>query len=111
MTWMDDEPSIARPRALKAAPPREASAARQIARQEFAAVAKPFGVDAVAEAGGQVPFHRHIERREPLRRLKQRLRWNEFVGFAVNQKHRRPRVISAATVSGLPSGGSTSSPE
>ena len=54
-------------------------------------MAKPLGVDAVAETGGQMPFGRHAERGEFLRRLEKRLRWDEFVAVAVDQQHRRTR--------------------
>ena len=61
------------------------------ARQKFAAVAQAFGVDAVADAGGQMPLDRHAERGQPLRRLEQRLRRNELVAIAVDEQHRRAR--------------------
>jgi hypothetical protein len=57
----------------------------EVPRQEFAAMAQPFGVDAVTDAGGHMPFDRHAERREVLRCLEQRLRRNEIVLVAVHQ--------------------------
>ncbi len=42
-------------------------------------MAQAFLVDAVADAGRDVPFGRHVERGEPLRGLKQRLHRNEVV--------------------------------
>src|SRR6266566_2700885 len=42
--------------------------------QEFAAMAQALLVDAVADAGRHVPFHRYFQRREVLRALQQRLR-------------------------------------
>ena len=48
-------------------------------------MAEAFAVDAVADAGGQMPLDRHAERGEVLGRLKQRLRRNEVVLIAVDQ--------------------------
>ena len=36
-------------------------------------MAQAFLIDAVADAGGEVPFNRHFERCERIRRLKQRI--------------------------------------
>ena len=59
-------------------------------RQKFAAMAQPFRVDAVTDAGGHVPFDRDAERGQALRRLEQRLRRNEIILVAMHQQHRRP---------------------
>jgi hypothetical protein len=41
-------------------------------------------VDAVPDPGGEMPLDRNIDRGQTLRRLKQRLRWNEIVAIAVD---------------------------
>ena len=52
-------------------------------------MAQAFGVDAVADAGGEVPFNRHFERGQGLCRLEQCLRRDQVIAIAVNQQHRR----------------------
>ena len=67
--------------------------------QKLAAVAQAFLVDAVADAGRDVPFDRHLQRGQPLRGVEQRLHRDELVLVAMDQQHRRPRLrISAANV-------------
>src|SRR5207253_8335399 len=51
----------------------------QAAREKLAAVAQAFGIDAVADALGQVPLDRQPQRGEALRGLKQGLGRNEVV--------------------------------
>jgi len=46
-------------------------------------------IDAMAESGGEMPLNRNIERGQALRRLKQRLRWNEVVAVAMDEENRR----------------------
>ena len=53
--------------------------------QEFAAMAQAFAVDAVADAGRQMPLGRHVEGGEPLGRLEQRLRPDQVVAVAMHQ--------------------------
>src|SRR5260221_4660044 len=53
--------------------------------EEFAAMAQALLVDAVADARGHVPFHRHLQRRQVLRALQQRLRRDELVLIAMHQ--------------------------
>jgi len=45
-------------------------------------VAQALAVDAVADAGREMPFRRNVQRGEALRRLKQSLRRNEVVAIA-----------------------------
>src|SRR4051812_27643386 len=67
------------------------SLARDGAMQELAAVAQPFLVDAVADAGGDMPFGRHVERGERAGRLEQGLHRDQVVGLTMHQQHRRAR--------------------
>src|SRR6516165_19973 len=46
-------------------------------------------IDAMADSGGEMPLNRNIERGQALRRLKQRLRWNEVVAVAMDEENRR----------------------
>ena len=46
-------------------------------------------IDAMADSGGEMPLNRNIERGQALRRLEQRLRWNEVVAVAMDQENRR----------------------
>src|SRR5215472_13418830 len=57
--------------------------------QKFAAVPETLAVDAVADAGREMPLNRNVERGQTLRCLKQRLRRNEVVAIAVDQQDRR----------------------
>src|SRR5580704_1727818 len=61
------------------------------AGQKFAAMAQAFAVDAMADAGRQMPLGRHVEGGQPLGRLEQRLRRDQVVAVAVHQQHRWPR--------------------
>ena len=61
------------------------------AHQEFAAMAQPFLVDAVADALRQVPLDRKAKRGEPARGMKQRLRRDEIVAVAMHEQDRRAR--------------------
>src|SRR5262249_58309486 len=58
-------------------------------RQKFAAVTQTFSVDAMADPGGEMPLNRNLERGQALPCLKQRLRRNEVVAIAMDQKDRR----------------------
>ena len=84
---------------------------REPSRDEFAAVAQPLLIDAVADAGGHVPLDRDVERGEPARGLEQRLHRNEIVAVAMDEQDRRARLDLGGELSGLASGGTTSSPE
>ena len=74
-------------------------------------MAEPFRVDAVTDAGRHVPFDRDAERRQALRRLEQGLRRNEIVCSPCTNSTGGRDLMSSMKVSGLPSGGSTNSPE
>src|SRR5258708_27771154 len=71
------------------------------ARDEFAAMAQAFLVDAVADAGGDVPFRRHPEPRQPVGGMEQRLNRNELVAVAMQQQDRRARFDLGGELFGL----------
>ena len=47
-------------------------------------MAQAFGIDAMPNPGGYMPFDRQPERGEPLRRLEQRLGWDQIVAVTVD---------------------------
>src|SRR5262245_34470214 len=57
--------------------------------EEFAAVAEPLLVDAVADPGRHVPLGGNLQRRQILRALEQRLGRDQLVLVAMHQQHRR----------------------
>ena len=59
-------------------------------------MAQAFVVDAVADAGRNVPLDRNFEGGQRLCRMHQRLHWNEVVRIAVDVSSRRVPVIAGA---------------
>ena len=86
-------------------------AAAKLLCDKFAAVAQAFLVDAVADAGRNVPFRRHLQRGQPLRGMEYRLHRDELILVAVNQQHRRPAADLAGECVGIDASGTTSMPE
>ena len=64
-------------------------------------MAQPLLVDAVAQARRQMPFRRNVEGSQVLGRQEQRLRRDEVVAVAVNQKDGRVHLDLARHRLGL----------
>jgi hypothetical protein len=79
--------------------------------EERAAMAQAFLVDAVADALGQVPLDRHLERGQCLRALEQRLRGMRSSSEPCTSRTGGFPLISPAMASGLTLSGSTKMPE
>ena len=79
--------------------------------QKLAALAQAFLVDAVADAGRDVPFGRYVERGQPLRGVEQRLHRDELVLVAVDQQHRRLAADLGGEFVRVDVSGTTSMPE
>ena len=90
---------------------RDAVTRRNEPRQEFAAVAQAFLVDAVADAGGNVPFDRDIERGQRLGGMEQGLRRDQIVAVAVDQQNRRPGANLGGEGVRIDVSGTTNRPE
>ena len=70
---------------------RRYAAAGKSSRQKLPAMAQAFGVDAVADAGRQMPFDGDAKRGKTLHCLEQSCRRDQIVAVAVNKQHRRAR--------------------
>src|ERR1043166_1047073 len=75
---------------------RTSSAQRRLprcgAREELAAVAQAFLVDAVTDSLRNMPLHRHFERAEVVGGEEQRLRRGQVVAIAVDEQDWRLRL-------------------